>query len=81
VDDEGKPRTMEGIDLAWEDWWVAAYAQHAVVTDRSSYAFSARLFAIGSVFLTHAIDDMSRLDPSFTSDLSAKIPVTVSLAS
>ncbi len=22
VDDEGKPRTMDGIDLAWADWWV-----------------------------------------------------------
>jgi hypothetical protein len=21
VDDEGKPRTMDGIDLAWADWW------------------------------------------------------------
>ena len=36
VDDEGLPRTMQGIDLAWEDWWAAAYARHAVLTDRSS---------------------------------------------
>jgi hypothetical protein len=40
------------------------YAQHAVLTDRSSYAFSARLFAIGSSML-------------LPSNRSLDVPVTV----
>jgi hypothetical protein len=81
IDDVGKPRTIEGIDLAWSDWWVAAYSEHAVLTDRSSYAFSARLFAIGSVFLRHAAHEIDRLERSFVDHLNSKIPVTVSNSS
>lgn len=79
VDDEGKPRTEEGIDLAWADWWVAAYAQHAVLTDRSSYAFSARLFGIGSSFLRNYVSSADEIEQSvLVSDLTAKMPITVS---
>ncbi len=41
-----------------------SYAQHAVLTDRSSYAFSARLFSIGSSML---LPDVHNVD----------VPVTV----
>jgi hypothetical protein len=79
VDDEGRPRTMEGIDLAWAEWWVAAYAQHAILTDRSSYAFSARLFSIGSKLLLHSAGDINRLESNFAIDLANSIPITVRL--
>jgi hypothetical protein len=79
VDDQGNPRTIDGIDLAWNEWWVAAYARHAVLTDRSSYAFSARLFAIGSALLMSPIDTGSAQQPSVQSTLAAVIPFTVSL--
>ena len=79
VDDQGKPRTIDGIDLAWNEWWVAAYARHAVLTDRSSYAFSARLFAIGSALLMGPTDVGSVPQLPIQSRIAALIPFTVSL--
>ncbi len=85
---------MDGIDLAWADWWVSAYAHHAVLTDRSSYvtsfvsvhlcnilrmyAFSARLFSIGSALLSQPRDSTS-LSQTLQSRLELHKPITVSL--
>lgn len=41
VDEEGQPRTDIHVAGAMIDWWILSQATHAILSDKSSYGYSA----------------------------------------
>ena len=41
LDEEGKPRTDMHVAGAMIDWWILSQATHAILSDKSSYGYSA----------------------------------------